>query len=325
MGDLMSWLKTPWKTPKNQAQNQNGSGFSDSEATVVRYRPCRSGELSSIEQVELEDEALDVLRNRVYGAPSARLPVELESIFPPGFWRVRFRDFKTHQFLVGSGNVLDDVELTQLFHYYGSHPTDFSLEKLKADCAIRRIPLICGSASLLVKELLRQLGIQARVVTSLRSRNFNTYDNGHTLLEVLSPDLGWILFDPGYGGWIVSGSDYVSALQLNEIIGASKQFQFVPVAYRHFGEFKTLEGKDLSFSLEEKWHSPARTVSWYQEVFRYFGVEDPQRPTHYEFLADSEAVGNTVSSYSPAYHGLERTKFLSKYYGGSFSTIEAPS
>lgn len=56
--------------------------------------------------------------------------------------------------------------------------------------------LTCGASSLWIKRLLEEKHVKARVVTSLTEDEWNTYDNGHTLLEVFDSHLQrWIVVD----------------------------------------------------------------------------------------------------------------------------------
>ena len=221
---------------------------------------------------------------------------------------------KSFQIYRGSGHLRDDAELTQLLHYYGSRQTLPPSTTILEAVSVKRQPLTCGPASRLVKEVLNQFGHEARVVTSLRLGGFNAFDNGHTVLEVFSKDLGWHLFDPSYGGWLKQGNRFLSAIELHGAISRGEDFRFVPVAFRNFGEFSGAEGVNLGFDLEMKWFFPQRTVRWYRDIFEVFGIEEGSRPGHYFFLADSADEAQIVENYSSTFHAISRPEFESKYY-----------
>lgn len=228
--------------------------------------------------------------------------------------RIRGADGESLQRFEGSGNLQDDVELSQILHYYGSHENSLTVASMLKKLTVERQPLICGSASLFVQEILRQLGHKARVVTSLRRENFNSYDNGHTVIEVLSKNNEWFLFDPGYGGWLKQGDQFLSGLDLHNAILRDEEFQFVPVRFRNFGGFFDADGVDLGFELESKWFSREATVQWYREVFRIFGIEKSGQAGHYLFLADNSEEAEIVQTYSPVYHAVGRNDFETTYY-----------
>lgn len=228
--------------------------------------------------------------------------------------RVRLPNGKSFQVFMGSGNLHDDVELSQLLHYYGSHERNLTVASILKNIGRKRQALICGTASLLVKEVLETTGHQARIVTSLREEDFNSYDNGHTILEISSQKFGWHLYDPGFGGWLKQGDRFLSALDLHNAILRNEEFEFVPARFRTFGHFSAADGVDLGFDLEAKWFWPEETVRWYREVFRIFGIEKYDEAGHYVFLTDNSKQAEIVESYSPVYHAQKREDFEETYY-----------
>ena len=228
----------------------------------------------------------------------------------------RYTDFKgvRFQLLFGGKDIHKDTELTQLFHYYGSHSPGVTVEEVVADSVDHRQPLLCGLASLFVQRVLANLGHKTRVITSLRLDGFNRYDNGHTILEVHSPEVGWHLFDPGYGGWLKYGGHYLSGVGLHEAVVNNWDFEFLPVAYRHFGDFSGPDGQNLSFELESKWFSSSETVRWYREVFALLGIETKGSPGHYDFMVDNIEQARLVEAYAPNYHPIHRKDFMARYY-----------
>lgn len=234
-----------------------------------------------------------------------------------GVWRVFEPGGRQVQFIIGSGDVNRDVEMTQCLHYYGSSQEEYSLEELSNLSRFGRVPAVCGEASVLVQSVLERLGHEARIVTALRLGNFNHYDNGHTVLEVRGVSGDWMVFDPGYGGWLTEGGQHVNLLTLQDSLKNLKSLAFEELRFRHYGHFFSSRLADLTFELENKWTSPNQLLNWYRETFEIVGIEMKGRPGHYEFLAPSYVEKRIVKRYSTNYYATTRDSFVAKYYSGS--------
>ena len=54
----------------------------------------------------------------------------------------------------------------------------------------------CGTITIWIQEILESNNIKSRIVQTLTLDDWNTYDNGHTMIEVYHNDLQkWILYD----------------------------------------------------------------------------------------------------------------------------------
>ena len=92
---------------------------------------------------------------------------------------------------------LNFVDLISILIVHG-HKDDLinSFEKKINLLKFRPLTLTCGKSSTFMNELLKTIAVESRLILTLTRNNWNTYDNGHTMLEIYSKNLNkWILYD----------------------------------------------------------------------------------------------------------------------------------
>lgn len=230
-----------------------------------------------------------------------------------GIWRVFQPGEVQLHFIVGSGDMNTDVAMTQCLHYYGTPTRQQSVEDMFSESRFGRVAALCGGASVFVREILKILGHDARVITSLRGGNLNSYDNGHTVLEVMGEMGNWQVFDPGYGGWLTQEGEKLNLLRLHNSIDKGLALEFEPTSFRHYGKFYASNGSDLTIELESKWMSPDEIIRWYRAVFQLVGVEKKWLPGQFEFLTRSDSEKRKVEEYGTHYSAISSEEFVVKY------------
>lgn len=181
-----------------------------------------------------------------------------------------------------------------------------SLNTLKS----RQLSMTCGSVSLLTKQILKDHGAKSRVVTTLTLDEWNTYSNGHTLLEIyLDHDKSWVAVDLDTNktfitpeGKRASALDFtthgISALSIVSLTST-------PVLdYSGFPKYQST-AEYMVYNLPE----------WYKKMIQAVAIYD-KNSQKYVFLADNESIADRVKSYSSNYTSVSRKEFVRMFYPG---------
>ena len=77
-----------------------------------------------------------------------------------------------------------------------------------------KISATCGTISEWTINLLNENGVKARIVSSLTLESWNSYDNGHILIEVFKPDLKkWVVYDIDNDAYFTSNKIPLSLIE----------------------------------------------------------------------------------------------------------------
>lgn len=229
----------------------------------------------------------------------------------PGVYRFSAEGMNLRQVLVPTKDPRVNCELTQWLHGYGStdhrHNTDKCIELAKT----RRIWLTCTGAAHLAVAILRMCGHSARVVMGLTMDEWNTYNNGHTLIEVKTDD-GWIRFDPTIGGWPQINGLPVSLLQLTREQEKSFRLSFVHTCLaRSFGKVQ-YRSEPGEFWLEQALLNDDLYIDWYQRVMQLPGILSEG---YFHFPISDSLTRTRMLSYSTTFRSQTLSKFEGFFYG----------
>ena len=113
----------------------------------------------------------------------------------PGLYRFVFPQKKNIQRIVVNDKY-DAVRHLMGIFLRGNSDDHLSFEILYQQSLKRRLILTCGPTSRFVKRLLSDLNIKVRIVHTLALGEWNSYNNGHTMLETFDENINkWILVD----------------------------------------------------------------------------------------------------------------------------------
>lgn len=110
------------------------------------------------------------------------------------YYLVDFNSNINKNLIIYKHNIFSLLSSLSWLHVHGTKDRLLSHEERIKKIANNKLSLTCGDISLFIQRLLQQKGIESRIVSFLTMEQWNTYDNGHTLLEV-KVDGKWTLFD----------------------------------------------------------------------------------------------------------------------------------
>ena len=98
------------------------------------------------------------------------------------------------QIIVYDNDVLKLLSSFSWMVKHGNKDESKSFSKLQKTMRQNNLSMTCGPVSNYVHKYLIKLGIKSRLIHFFRNKNFNSYDNGHILLEV-QIEKQWVLVD----------------------------------------------------------------------------------------------------------------------------------
>lgn len=181
-----------------------------------------------------------------------------------------------------------------------------SSEELLEKAKTQKLSINCGDVALFV---LKNLNIKARIVTTLTLEEWNSYDTGHTMVEVFD-DGRWKVYDLDNNVRLLADGQPLNFLEFAER-AASGDYQIEKIAddaeYSVEGSKKA--GYDYSFYFEAIFSSEETLRQWYKRVIQVPLVGE--YPTYYFF---DEVNRARIESYASNYKFLTREEFMKKFY-----------
>lgn len=213
-------------------------------------------------------------------------------------------------------NILD---LLSLLIVHGSLDNNKTIKSQMETIKNRPIILTCGPAVSFVKSILDNLNIKSRKVQTMTMDKWNSYDNGHTLLEIYSKsDQKWFLYDIDGQHIFLKDGILLSLLELSEY--SFDDIQIQPISDQFFFDYSSFSD---FFVWSENFQNNPRI--WYQRVFQEFALYD-EVTREYSFMIDNKN-SNDLSNNDKnsrcfklkSYFGknincLTKVEFIEKFY-----------
>tara|TARA_Y100001980_G_C14554206_1_gene340521 strand:+ start:2378 stop:3370 length:993 start_codon:yes stop_codon:yes gene_type:complete len=212
-------------------------------------------------------------------------------------------------------NLLD---LFSLLVIHGALHNDLLFdEKLET---IKNEPLIltCGPGSHFFNKLLEKYNVKSRVVKTLTFDDWNSYDNGHVLLEVFSEKMDkWFLYDIDGQKVFKKNGNRLSLIEIQSFSMEEIEIKSISnqpnIDYGSFNKYSSIM-EDINFNPKK----------WYKRVFQKFSIFD-QKSKKYIFLTDydngsiknrkkSEEDCKIIKKYNENHLCLSYELFIEKFY-----------
>src|SRR3990167_1246368 len=170
-----------------------------------------------------------------------------------------------------------------------------------------KLSINCGVIALFV---LKNLSIKSRIVTTLTLEEpWNSYDTGHTLVEVYKKD-HWQVYDLDNNVVFKRGERYLNFLEFVESV-KNNDYTIEKIAddaeYAVGGSVK--DGYDYSFYFEAILSNEATLRDWYKKVIQVPLIGDDSL-TYYFF---DEKNRSRVESYASNYKFLASEEFMKRF------------
>lgn len=154
----------------------------------------------------------------------------------------------------------------------------------------------------------------------LTLENWNSFDNGHTLLEV-DVEGKWCLFDPTFCSWISVGGKLVSLVEATSSLrSGSADLQLEPLMDSSDSRLSSYAPRKLrgeprfesSLFFESNYFFPGNDrVSWYQRVLQVPGI---QHEGSWSLGFETEKEAQKIRTYSSTYNPIPMRDFLESFY-----------
>jgi len=228
-----------------------------------------------------------------------------------GLYRFLYPGKSNHQRIVFRKNVAALLSAIAWLQTHGSRDEVKGFPALKKQALTGKLIIKCGGISQVAHRLLTELGIRCRIVGALTLHELNTYDNGHTLMEVRLNNR-WSLVDADmsvcfrYRGKRLSLIEAVHQIRKNQydlepLAGAA------PFSVCCFKESAKEDAYDYGLWMETVFHNQKCLRQWYRRIMMVPKIGDCITVEKASDLA-------TARRYWPECRLLERKEFIRKYY-----------
>ncbi len=172
----------------------------------------------------------------------------------------------------------------------------------------------CGTISNWSIQFLKNNGIKARIVAVLTLEDWNSYDNGHILIEVFQEKLKkWVLYDIDNDAYFTHNGNPLSLLEFTKKV-KENDYEINFIAKKNDIDISNFVDKEnnynYSFLIEARFLDEETRRKWYNRVFQVPMIIDEK----YSYFFD-ENNKTKILSYSSFYQYLEKHKFMKKFYG----------
>ena len=196
---------------------------------------------------------------------------------------------------------------------HGNSDDAASNDELTEKAATRKLFLTCGNSSRWALHVLARCKVRARPVSTLTLEPWNSYDNGHSMIEVYREDLKrWVLYDLDSNACFVHGKELLSLVEMVERSAAGAyEIKFLagdaPLDVSNF-KSKT-NAYDWAFS-SERTCTESGLRNWYKRA-----LQVPLIGNCFFLPTPNDADRARVEHYAGAtYAYLTKKEFLKKFY-----------
>ena len=238
-----------------------------------------------------------------------------------GLYRIYSNSTLVRQTLVYSGDYWGFAGNLSRIHVHGSRDEGESTAQLDTNARNgNALSLTCGPTSNYASSHLQSIGVQTRFVQTLTLDPWNSYDNGHSLLEIKDPaENRWVLYDVDLGNALRYGGHRLNLLDTTRLYRGGGQAQLdvlnadsvVDPQTDYSTWFTTAPPEAIDAFIATFDHDPQATQNWYDRTFQVPIIDG-------YFAANSDAEAARVKSYPgyASYTALSPAEFRQMFYPG---------
>ena len=171
----------------------------------------------------------------------------------------------------------------------------------------------CYTISFSLQTILEQQGIQSRVVTTLTLEPWNTYNNGHTMLEVFRDDYNkWVVYDLDGNAYFEKDKTPLSLMEWYQLI-PNDDYEIIFLADDVKVDVSNVSSKDdydYVFLSESVLMNEEQQRKWYKRVIQIPMIQDDD--SKYSFFDERDP--KRVESYSHNYKYMNKEDFMKRFY-----------
>lgn len=196
---------------------------------------------------------------------------------------------------------------------HGNSDDKKSYVKIQQKALHSKVFVTCGPLVSWANNFLEKLDIKVRIVSTLTIDLWNSYDNGHILIEIFSKDLDkWIVYDLDNSCYFVNNQTALSLLEFVEKVnsgeyGIKKLSNKISTDISNFKDEKN--GYDYAFVIEERLSNEKQLRKWYKHVIQVPLILDNK----FSYFCD-EKNKERIEKYSNYNKYINKNDFMKKFY-----------
>ena len=230
-----------------------------------------------------------------------------------GLYRFYLPEIENQQRIVFNGNIDSLLSSIAWIYSHGNSDNNKSIEELNDKALHSKIFGTCDNISHWVKHNLDEHEIKSRVVQTLTIEDWNTYNNGHTMIEIYRNDLDkWVLYDLDNNAYFSANNKPLSLLEFQESVANNNyNMHFISSDTRNdISDFKENKGYDYAFFAEGINSNEDTLRNWYDRVIQIILISDSDNNLYFY----NEEYREQTEIYSNQYKFLEYKEFAHRFY-----------
>ena len=233
-----------------------------------------------------------------------------------GLYRFVFPGVENSQRIVYDGkNIENLLSAISWIYTHGNSDSGKSFDELNQKAMQSKIYGLCDTISIWLLDTLREQNISSRLVQTMTLDEWNSYDNGHTMIEIYRDDLRkWVVYDLDnnafftYNGKPLSLVEFVNHVQHNDY----KITFLASDAKMDISNFKRInDAYDYAFVAESVMANEDTLRNWYSRIIQVALIQGEDL----EFYFSDSENQLKIENFAPNYHFIEETQFLNNFYG----------
>jgi hypothetical protein len=232
-----------------------------------------------------------------------------------GLYRFVFPDKTNLQRIVYETDIDSFLSAISWTHSHGNSDDQKSMQELTEKALHSKLLITCSTVSLWAESLLTSRGIKARRVGAVTLDEWNSYDDGHDLVEIWRNKWHkWVLYDLDNSNYFVNRQNKVP-MSLVEFIKAvaDKDYKIIHISSPipvDASNFKAPDGYDYAFYMEA---ILSNIRKWYERVMQVPLIYDDTEKRYFFYDA---AFMKRVGLHDPNDKFIPREEFMKKFYSG---------
>lgn len=221
---------------------------------------------------------------------------------------IDFVNNQNRNFIVYKKDLFSLLSSFSWLHSHGSKDKEYVFLKKYEKLKTKKLSLTCGYISTFVSQILNKYEIPNRLVSFITMDKWNTYDNGHALIEV---KIGgkWILFDIDNNRYFLHKKEPLNLKSFLE-----KKIDWREVEYKYLSTDHNLDAQNFG-NKKLSYHAVADYINndlnnWYKRV-----MQCPMILKDGVFYISKEKFSKKLLQYYPNLKVVPQGIFIQKFYG----------
>jgi hypothetical protein len=222
---------------------------------------------------------------------------------------------KNEQRIVFDGKNINSLMSAVAWIYsHGNSDNSKNIEELNFKALNSKIFGTCGTISIWIEDLLESNDIKSRVVQTLTLDDWNTYDNGHTMIEVYHVDLQkWILYDLDSNVYFLKNGIPLSLIEFIDVVKHDNYEIYLLATDTTLDVSNFVANNDYEYAFYgESVYANENTLKiWYKRVIQVPMISEDKFSY---FTTNNVEERKQMESYASHHKFLPIDEFQSKFY-----------